>query len=255
MDTRNTRKILFLGDSITDCDHCFTRDNLGTGYVTYMAEALSKNPMQTVNTVSRQSQTQSKTGNSSKLQASPMQRGFSRWMPTGDYNDFSLINGGVDGFTLPRICRKWQRMWSGQHFDTVFLLGGINDVGDIMAHGNAEAVAASVLADALDAFDTLLRGLIASGCCRIVVIEPFLFSVPEELVTWHPRLNALCQLLRTRAAQIQAEFPTARISCISVQERFDAAVAKDGVQTMTTDGVHLTEQGHRMLAEILLAYL
>lgn len=25
--------ILFLGDSITDCDHCFTRDNLGTGYV------------------------------------------------------------------------------------------------------------------------------------------------------------------------------------------------------------------------------
>lgn len=25
--------LLFLGDGITDCDHCFTADNLGLGYV------------------------------------------------------------------------------------------------------------------------------------------------------------------------------------------------------------------------------
>ena len=211
VDARNTRKILFLGDSITDCDHCFTRDNLGTGYVKYMAEALS--------------------------------------------GHLFLTNGGVDGFTLPRIYRKWQRMWSGQCFDTVFLLGGINDVGDIMAQGDTEKIADSVLADAQDAFDVLLRGLITSGCHRIVVTEPFLFSVPDELLTWRPRLNEFCQLLRTRTAQIRKEFPSASLSCISVQERFDAAAAKDGVQHMTTDGVHLTEQGHRILAKILLTYL
>lgn len=33
-------KILFLGDSITDCDHCFTEDNLGNGYVKYVAAQL-----------------------------------------------------------------------------------------------------------------------------------------------------------------------------------------------------------------------
>lgn len=234
MDARNTRKILFLGDSITDCDHCFTRDNLGTGYVNYMAEALSNPPMYSANPVSHQSPKQSSADSN---------------------NVFSLINGGVDGFTLPRICHKWQRMWSGQCFDTVFLLGGINDIGDIMAHGDTEAVADSILADAQDALDVLLRGLIASGCHRTVVIEPFLFSVPDELLTWRPRLNTLRQLLRTRTAQVRTEFPTARLSCISVQEHFDAVAAKDGVLNMTTDGVHLTEQGHRILAEILLTYL
>lgn len=249
----NIQRILFLGDSITDCDHCFTGDNLGTGYVKYMAEALSENSIQSTNIASCQRQSQ--TDNLSELQRFPDQRKLPRRMSPGDCNEVSLINGGVDGFTLSRIYRKWQRMWEGQCFDTVFLLGGINDIGDIMAHGDVEEVAASVLADALDAFDTLLRGLIASGCRRIVVIEPFLFSVPEELVTWCLRLNALCQLLRTRTVQIQNDFSSARISCISVQERFDAAATKDGMQSMTTDGVHLTEHGHRILAEILLAYL
>ena len=86
------QQILFLGDSITDCDHCFTKDNLGTGYVKYMAD--------------------------------------------GNDNRFSLINGGVDGFTLSRIERKWQRTWKGQCFNTVFLLGGINDIGDVMGDLN-----------------------------------------------------------------------------------------------------------------------
>ena len=204
------QQILFLGDSITDCDHCFTKDNLGTGYVKYMA----------------------------------------------DGNDrFSLINGGVNGFTLSRIERKWQRTWKGQYFHTAFLLGGINDIGDIMTHGNTEAFAASILVDASESFRSLLRGLIASGCHRIVVIEPFLFSVPEELQTWRPRLNSLCQLLRTRTAQMQADFPTASLSCISVQEHFDTAAEKDGIRSMTVDGIHLTKRGHRMLAEILLTYL
>lgn len=246
-------RILFLGDSITDCDHCFTRDNLGTGYVKYMAEALSENTLQSTNIASCQRQSQ--TDNLSELQRFADPRKLPRRMSLGYCNKVSLINGGVDGFTLPRIYRKWQRMWAGQCFDTVFLLAGINDVGDIMAHGNNEEIAISVFTDAFDAFDALLRGLIASGCRRIVMIEPFLFSVPEELTTWRPRLNALCQLLRTRTVQIQSEFPSARISCISVQERFDAVAAMDGVQSITTDGVHLTEQGHRILAEILSAYL
>ena len=64
-------------------------------------------------------------------------------MADGGDNRFSLINGGVDGFTLSRIERKWQRTWKRQCFHTVFLLGGINDIGDIMTHGNTEAAAAS----------------------------------------------------------------------------------------------------------------
>lgn len=35
------REILFLGDSITDCDHSFDPENLGTGYVRMIAEYFS----------------------------------------------------------------------------------------------------------------------------------------------------------------------------------------------------------------------
>lgn len=216
-------RLLFLGDSITDCDHCFTKDNLGTGYVKFIAQALAGRDLQ---------------------MGKP---------ETADCT--SCINGGVDGFTLPRIYRKWQRMWDLQYFDAVFLLGGINDVGDIMAHGNTDACAAARFSDARDAFSALLHGLIASGCRKIFVIEPFLFSVPAELLTWRPRLDAFCQMLRSLAAQIQAEYPAVRISCISVQALFDNFADRSGAQSLTTDGVHLTEAGHRMLAEVLLSSL
>lgn len=33
-------KLLFLGDSITDCGHCFTADNLGNGYVKHVSMGL-----------------------------------------------------------------------------------------------------------------------------------------------------------------------------------------------------------------------
>ena len=57
-------KYLFLGASNTDCDHCFTPDNLGKGYVKFFA----------------------------------LRQAFA-----GD----TVINGGTNGFTYPRILQKY----------------------------------------------------------------------------------------------------------------------------------------------------
>lgn len=45
------KTLLFLGDSITDCDHCFDADHLGYGYVRKLAEHLSNTgvPVQLIN--------------------------------------------------------------------------------------------------------------------------------------------------------------------------------------------------------------
>ena len=67
-------KYLFLGASNTDCDHCFTPDNLGKGYVKFFA----------------------------------LRQAFA-----GD----TVINGGTNGFTYPRILQKYLAFYREERFD------------------------------------------------------------------------------------------------------------------------------------------
>lgn len=225
-------KILFLGDSITDCDHCFSEDNLGFGYVKYAASLLQRSRPDAA--APKQFPEGQKQPAAKAVYRAPDQTGFS---------DLTVINGGTDGFTFPLILQKWQRYYAEAAYDAVVVAGGINDVGVMMSVKETEAEI--FFERSMDA----LRLLLSSLLCRtgkLLVVEPFLFPHPAFLALWQPRLEGL----RCHLRQICESFDPNTVHVLSVQDELDALAAQNGYPFVTTDGIHLTEAGHRLLGQL-----
>lgn len=204
--------ILFLGDSITDCGHCFTKDNLGNGYVKYVASHISG----------------------------------------------TAVNGGCDGFTFPSILRKYRQFYSGSACDTAVVAGGINEVGVVLNTGLDEEQAARFLRQSTEALKLLLNALSENGTGRILVVEPFLFPVPEERRLWGPCLEEVRRQIRGAVRNFphaHSVGPSASIALLPVQDALDKLAASAGYGAITTDGIHLTDAGHKILAREILARL
>lgn len=214
-------RILVLGDSITDCGHCFTADNLGNGYVKYMDQLLRAE---------------------------------------SDSADISVTNGGSDGFTFERMLSKWRRMYRpapcrageaapGENtalhpgYDIAVIQGGINEVSILMGTGLDRAGQQAVLARSQQALSELLAETAQAGIRSVCVMEPFLFRQPAWLTLWMPCLEQIRMMMRET------------VQTISVQPALDELAAQLGISNVTTDGIHLTPAGHRCLAEQLLPFL
>lgn len=151
-------KILFLGASNTDCGHNFTSDNLGTGYVKYLAEK------------------------------------FAHVSGTFSLPPF-LINGGSDGFTFTRIFGKWQQQYADFSYDMIILMGGINEVGILQNTGLDPQASIQFLNDTKEKLRLLLSSLLNTTAKYILICEPFLFRNPEYLILWMDDLNRIRSLI------------------------------------------------------------
>ena len=237
--------ILFLGDSITDCGHCFTPDNLGAGYVKILS----------------------------------LRYGI------------SAVNGGSDGFTFPDMLRKWKLMYAQRAYDGIVVTCGINDVSviaDLKETGRHEA-AFAFLEDSMTALRTFLdelrvrtesresdtatpsstrelkhRGSVpSSDSPRILLLEPFLFPVPQTRLRWIPALQEVRQRMQETITAFNAvqrplaetgSVHTASAPCaryVPTQAALDDLTGQIGLSAVTTDGIHLTDKGHECLAKLV----
>lgn len=199
-------KLLFLGDSNTDCGHCFSKDNLGNGYVKMVDEILREHLTEPIQT----------------------------------------INGGTDGFTFPRIYRKWKTMWAAP-FDTVVLLGGINEVGKWMNTGGDP----SLLADSEQALNHLISGIFSAGCSNLIVLEPFLFRSPAYLIEWQDAFQKMRSMIQNTVSA-RTSLPMTnegRLIYVPTMQLFEHRT------DCSDDGIHLTASGHRILADAVASVL
>lgn len=228
--------ILFLGDSITDCGHSFSEDNLGNGYV-------------------------------KKLSLLP---------------GVTAVNGGTDGFTFLDVLRKRRLMYARNVFDRVVITCGINDVSviaDLEAAGRYED-ASAFLEDSIAALRTLLHELVGTTCVKkssdcmrtlnipaspsdsashgagILLLEPFLFPIPQARALWLPPLRKARERIQETIADFNkgyavhnASAPFARY--IPTQAALDGLAGQFGLPAITADGVHLTGIGHECLAKLV----
>lgn len=231
-------KLLFLGDSITDCGHCFSEDGLGDGYVKMISQKLN-NPH-----------------NAYKQEHSSS--------PVLCREEFHVVNGGTDGFTFPRIYQKWRQQYSSENWDIVSILGGVNEVGAIMDSGLPESAVSSLLASSEQALYTLLRRLLQKNVRRILLLEPFLFPSPAYLANWMPMLDNVRLMIRNAASMAEPiggpaavpvpdfTVPSRKICLVPLQPALDAYALEHGFSSVTTDGIHLTDQGHRIICDCIL---
>ncbi len=149
--------ILFLGDSITDCDHCFSSDNLGYGYVRMLAQRPGV------------------TAVNGGTDGFTFPRVLQKWrrMFSGRRYDHAVVTCGINevGVIVNTGIRPWE---AERYLDTSMeslrlLLAGLLQCTGPEAQ-QSEPGAASVL-----------------------LLEPFLFPEPKARIPWFPLLETVRQ--------------------------------------------------------------
>ena len=191
------KTLLFLGDSITDCNHYFDPENLGYGYVRMIEKQIN----------------------------------------TPDKN-YQVQNFGNDGFTVPALRRLWQRKGLNLKPDFITILIGINDLAVIKNTGITPSVG---LAQFREQYYALIEDIRVIADCPILLMEPFIFPHPAEYASWEPELHQMNKLIRQLAFDNGLFF-------LPLWEDLLSAAKKDGFSEITTDGIHLTAEGHKILA-------
>lgn len=191
------KTLLFLGDSITDCNHYFDPENLGYGYVRMIEKQIN----------------------------------------TPDKN-YQVQNFGNDGFTVPALRRLWQRKGLNLKPDFITILIGINDLAVIKNTGITPSVG---LAQFREQYQALIEDIRLMTDCPILLMEPFIFPHPAEYATWETELHQMNKFIHQLAVDNGLFF-------LPLWEDLLSAAKKDGFSEITTDGIHLTAEGHKILA-------
>lgn len=184
-------KLLFAGDSITDCGHLWDSSPLGNGYVSMIADQFFKQ-------------------NAS----------------------IEIVNRGYNGYRCIDLLRRWDEICVKESPDYVTILIGINEVGSAM-EGMSEDI---------DGFHETYSKLLEKTSSKIILMEPFLFKKPAYLLTWRTYFDTICKELN----ELSKEY---RLPLIHLQEPLNKMVEQYGIDAVTTDGIHLTTRGHKLLAD------
>lgn len=192
------KTFLFLGDSITDCNHYFDPENLGCGYVRMLSDKIN----------------------------------------TPDKN-YQVRNLGNDGFTIPAVRRLWKRSCLNLKPDFITILIGINDLAVIKNTGITPSVG---LADFREQYQSLIDDIRMMTDCPILLMEPFIFPWPAKYAAWEEELHTMNHLIQELASQNELSF-------LPLWEDLRKVAKAEGYSEITTDGIHLTAEGHQLIAD------
>lgn len=161
------------------------------------------------------------------------------------FDRVEVLNKGIDGFTLPSLLRLWKRDCVELHPDKITILIGINDVGVIK---NTGADVGFALEEFKIGCETLIETIRMTCACPIILMEPFVFAYPAEYSSWKPLLAEINCILAGVAKRYG-------LTWIPLQEELDRAVERAGYEGITIDGIHLTTEGHQIIAEKWLNHM
>ena len=159
---------------------------------------------------------------------------------------WQITNKGTDGFTLQRLLQNVPAYLSLCP-DVISILIGINDIALMMNTNRTSFQQQQMMEQFSENYRQFLDQLSGSKA-RLILMEPFVFPCPAYLRCWMPLLHTMSHEIREIAGEYQIPF-------IFLQEPLHAEAALYGYDRITTDGVHLTSQGHEVIASALLPYL
>ena len=178
--------------------------------------------------------------------ASPLGDGYvhllSKQMKTAG-TDCKITNCGVDGFTVSRLLEN-ARNYLSIGGDIITILIGINDIGLMMNTDRSEDQKKEMMSTFCTHYEELLTILIKSGG-RIILMEPFIFPWPAEYRNWIPYVKNMSKKIENLAKQYHLPY-------IFLHDDLNAEARRYGLDTITPDGIHLTAQGHEILAQKLM---
>ena len=156
--------------------------------------------------------------------------------------DLQVINQGYDGFTLSRLSEKAEQIDSFSP-DILTILIGINDVSLMLCTGRTPQQKAQMMDTFTCRYQKLVSRITAPRR-HLFLIEPFLFPWPAEYKAWMPCVQEMSE----RIAQLAREN---KLPYVRTQALLHKEARSCGVESLTPDGIHLTGQGHTLLAHCI----
>ncbi|MCH1984296.1 GDSL-type esterase/lipase family protein [Ruminococcus sp. OA3] len=159
-------------------------------------------------------------------------------LPTDKYE---ITNRGHDGFTSEDVCRCLERDCLALTPDLVTILIGVNDIPVELYTDRPR-----IPAEFTQYCRSILERITSSGISSVILLEPFIFSSPAEYLLWHPLIRQESEILQSLASRFGAVF-------LPLHDRMNAQNDARGNTSLTTDGIHLSEAGSRLLASSWLS--
>lgn len=158
---------------------------------------------------------------------------------TPDKN-YQVLNKGNDGFTVPALRRLWKRscLNLNPHFITILI--GVNDLAVIKNTGITPSVG---LANFREQYQALIDDIRLITDCPILLMEPFIFPHPAEYAAWESELQQISEIIRQLSGINHLDF-------LPLWDHLRSAALKEGYSEITTDGLHLTAEGHRIISDL-----
>lgn len=158
--------------------------------------------------------------------------------------DFQILNKGIDGFTIARILQNVDRDCISLQPDLVIIQVGINNIGLLMNTDRTSAQQTQMMADYVREYTELLRKITEQTNAGIVLVEPFVFPHPEEYINWVPHVKTLAGHIRELADIFGCTF-------LPLHDFLNQEAVRVGYEKVTTDGIHLTQHSHQLVAQKL----
>lgn len=156
-------------------------------------------------------------------------------------DEYTVINRGHDGFTSADLLRCLKRDCLTLSPDVITILIGVNDIA-AQIYGQINRIPTE--------FETIYGSILAKiRCClpgaRLILMEPFVFSRPAEYLKFHPYIRQESRIIQNLAAGCGAVF-------LPLHDRMNSQNDALGGSPLTVDGIHLSEEGARLLASLWL---
>lgn len=158
--------------------------------------------------------------------------------------DWSVFNCAVDGNATEELAKCLRSDCISLRPDYVSILVGINDIAKISLADASQQEKLYMLEDSIRAYHEMLFDLTRESQARVFILEPFLLSKEEDYPGWLPWQQKMSKNIRKLARNYGAYF-------VPLQDALTEKAMEAGYASITTDGIHLTQQGQQFLAELL----
>ena len=151
-----------------------------------------------------------------------------------------IINVGTSGHRLVDLENRWNTDVLDHKPTLVSVAIGINDTWRRYDDNDPTSTE-----DFEDRYRRVLKATKAHGNPDLVLCEPFLLSVREEMNTWREDLDPKIAVVHTMAAEFGA-------TVVRFDQRFHDVAQEMSMLELADDGVHPSKLGHQIMADLWL---
>ncbi|MDG5471536.1 SGNH/GDSL hydrolase family protein [Jeotgalibacillus sp. ET6] len=151
--------------------------------------------------------------------------------------DWTVLNRGVSGDKVWDLEKRWEEDVLAHDPDVLSVSIGVNDVWHQLDHPKDQQVTP-------DEFEQVYRKLLSqlSPSTMLVLMEPTIIE-EDPLSKGNQELSVYAEIVRLLAEEHRAFY-------VPTYAAFMEALAKGNHAPLTTDGVHMTDAGNRLMAAV-----